>query len=164
MSEHEVRVLENFEMLDGVVGTLQVTVIPSYGDRCQFTNYTVEKSGDGYVGTVDAYLGSAQQTQLPQLVSDVLVSYVNRLQAAYRRAGITVPPTPSPEEHECDAQREVADTEKLYPRGYGAALTEPPFYADGEWWAGNGEYYSIVRFCPWCGEDLSTLLGKGRNR
>lgn len=27
-------------------------------------------------------------------------------------------------------------------------------YAAGRWWAHNGEYASIIRFCPWCGADL----------
>lgn len=31
----------------------------------------------------------------------------------------------------------------------------------GRWWIDNGEYASPIRFCPWCGVELATLVSKG---
>lgn len=36
---------------------------------------------------------------------------------------------------------------------YGAAITHVE-RAGARWWAHNGEYSTMVRFCPWCGVDL----------
>lgn len=36
--------------------------------------------------------------------------------------------------------------------GYGGAIDSCYGYDDGQFWAANGEYGSLVNFCPFCGE------------
>lgn len=61
--------------------------------------------------------------------------------------------------HRCEAGKRLRDAtraaqdrdapEALY--GYAVTHIER---VGGQWWAHNGEYSSMVRFCPWCGVDL----------
>jgi len=61
--------------------------------------------------------------------------------------------------HKCPEYYSVtAEPGKNTPRhfGYGKALEAEIFYneTDKAWEAGNGEYATPVRFCPFCGVDL----------
>jgi hypothetical protein len=46
------------------------------------------------------------------------------------------------------------------PRGYGSAIDSTMEYdlETARWWIGNGEYGSPIRYCPYCGLDLMTLV------
>ncbi len=47
--------------------------------------------------------------------------------------------------------QEAEDNEALW----GPAITRIERAGD-QWWAHNEEYSSLIRFCPWCGENLSS--------
>jgi hypothetical protein len=64
-----------------------------------------------------------------------------------------------PAHHQCPASLTPEAQEE---DGLGRAI-EPPIvphrYPNGRlaWIIGNGEYGSVVTFCPWCGLDLRTI-------
>ncbi len=43
---------------------------------------------------------------------------------------------------------------------YGAAITECGEDDEGALWAGNGEYYTKVSYCPFCGVKAPLQVGK----
>ena len=72
------------------------------------------------------------------------------------------PPRIEPERiHTCSAgerlraETAVARSAEAKEALWGHAVTRID-YAGGRWWAHNEEYSSVVRFCPWCGEELGS--------
>lgn len=61
--------------------------------------------------------------------------------------------------HDCEAGRAARQIAESHCQrfGYGEAIEAPLFFdpVEGEWVVGNGEYGSAIRYCPWCGLDLS---------
>ena len=49
--------------------------------------------------------------------------------------------------------------------GYGPAIDSECYYLkeDGIWLIGNGEYDSIINYCPYCGINLYNLLKEVEN-
>jgi hypothetical protein len=56
-------------------------------------------------------------------------------------------------EHLCDPMKEALS---LPHDGYGHAIEGGPIYGedDGYWTVGNGEYGSVIFYCPFCGKKL----------
>lgn len=57
--------------------------------------------------------------------------------------------------HDCKPEEKIG--RDLCFSGYGVAIGSGDIFWDEEcncWLIGNGEYYSEIFYCPWCGEEL----------
>jgi len=64
--------------------------------------------------------------------------------------------------HECPQKNRIAEAEAEDRIGYGRAYEGQPVFDEefGCWVVGNGEYYSPVWHCPYCGVELRPFKGE----